>query len=114
MFGDEAGKQYRRCANFATASGNWMVPAPREGDEPGFTAQGLAPGFCLSCSATRTIPDLSLPGNDGLWRKLEQPKRRLMSQLLALSLPCGHAPRRRGIRAGLRLSQQRCPAARMC
>ena len=88
VFGDEAGKQYRRCANFATASGcNWMVPAPREGDEPGFTAQGLAPGFCLSCSATRTIPDLSLPGNGELWRKLEQPKRRLMSQLLALSLP---------------------------
>ena len=88
VFGDARGKQYHRCANFVTAAGcNWMVPAPREGDDPAFTTQGLAPGYCLSCSATRTIPDLSLPSNGELWRKLEQAKRRLMSQLLALGLP---------------------------
>lgn len=88
VFGDGQGKQYHRCANFTTAAGcNWMVPAPREGDAPASGPQGLAPGYCLSCSATRTIPDLSLPGNDQFWRKLERAKRRLMSQLLALGLP---------------------------
>ncbi|RZI70134.1 MAG: hypothetical protein EOP80_17115 [Variovorax sp.] len=88
VFGDARGKQYHRCANFVTASGcNWMVPAPREGDDPAFNTQGLAPGYCLSCSATRTIPDLSVSSNGELWRKLEQAKRRLMSQLLALGLP---------------------------
>ena len=88
VFGDVAGRQYHRCTNFATASGcNWMVPAPREGDDAAFTTQGLAPGYCLSCSATRTIPDLSVESNGELWRKLEQSKRRLMSQLLALGLP---------------------------
>ncbi|WP_213956067.1 putative zinc-binding metallopeptidase [Variovorax sp. dw_954] len=86
VFGDGNGRQYHRCANFTTAAGcNWMVPLLREGDEP--DTLGLAPGFCLCCSATRTIPDLSVPVNGELWRKLEQGKRRLMSQLLALGLP---------------------------
>jgi len=88
VFGDTGGKAWRRCNNFLTASGcNWMVPAPRDGDDASFTAEGLAPGFCLSCSATRTIPDLSIETNGNLWRKLEQAKRRLLSQLLALGLP---------------------------
>ena len=88
VFGDAHGRQYHRCANFITAAGcNWMVPAPRDGDDAAFTTAGLAPRYCLSCSATRTIPDLSLQGNGELWRKLEQSKRRLMSQLLALGLP---------------------------
>ena len=88
VFGDGGGKAWRRCANFLTASGcNWMVPAPRDGDDVAFTTQGLAPGYCLSCSATRTIPDLSVESNGTLWRKLEQAKRRLLSQLLALGLP---------------------------
>ena len=88
VFGDAGGKAWRRCNNFLTASGcNWLVPAPREGDAASFTAEGLAPGFCLSCSATRTIPDLSIETNGNLWRKLEQAKRRLLSQLLALGLP---------------------------
>ena len=88
VFGDANGRQYHRCANFITAAGcNWMVPAPRDGDDANFTTAGLAPRYCLSCSATRTIPDLSLQGNGEFWRKLEQSKRRLMSQLLALGLP---------------------------
>lgn len=88
VFGDTGGRAWRRCANFLTAAGcNWMVPAPRAGDDPSFTTDGLAPGFCLSCSATRTIPDLSVASNGNLWRKLEQAKRRLLSQLLALGLP---------------------------
>ena len=88
VFGDTGGKAWRRCSNFLTAAGcNWMVPAPRDGDAASFNTEGLAPGFCLSCTATRTIPDLSIESNGNLWRKLEQAKRRLMSQLLALGLP---------------------------
>ena len=88
VFGDEGGKRYRRCENFLGPSGcNWMVPLLNEGDEAPPDAQGLRPGLCLACSATRTIPDLSVPENAELWNKLEQAKRRLISQLLALGLP---------------------------
>ncbi|CAN7691674.1 putative zinc-binding metallopeptidase [Variovorax sp. LjRoot84] len=88
VFGDAGGKTYRRCANLMTpAACNWMVPAPREGDDPAFHTDGLVPGLCLSCSVTRTIPDLSIESNGELWRKLELSKRRLISQLLALGLP---------------------------
>jgi len=88
VFGDTNGMRYRRCTNLMTrAACNWMVPAPREGDDPAFNTDGLSPGFCLSCSVTRTIPDLSIESNGELWRKLELAKRRLVSQLLALGLP---------------------------
>jgi hypothetical protein len=92
VYGDTEGKAWRRCANFLTAAGcNWMVPAPRDGDGPDdptlHHTDGLSPGYCLSCSVTRTIPDLSIESNGILWRKLEQGKRRLISQLLALGLP---------------------------
>jgi hypothetical protein len=88
VFGNPDGKRYRRCANLLTAAScNWMVPAPREGDDPSFNTDGLVPGYCLSCSVTRTIPDLSVERNGELWRKLEHAKRRLISQLLALGLP---------------------------
>ncbi|RYZ05405.1 MAG: hypothetical protein EOO24_12420 [Comamonadaceae bacterium] len=88
VFGDGQGRQYRRCSNFSGASRcNWMVPVPREGDDASFTTVGLAAGFCLSCSTTRTIPDLSIEANGELWAKLELAKRRLISQLLALGLP---------------------------
>ncbi|KQU87118.1 DNA polymerase III subunit gamma/tau [Variovorax sp. Root318D1] len=88
VFGNPDGKRYRRCANLLTAAScNWMVPAPREGDDSSFNTEGLVPGYCLSCSVTRTIPDLSVERNGELWRKLEHAKRRLISQLLALGLP---------------------------
>ncbi|MDQ0588886.1 hypothetical protein QFZ47_002995 [Variovorax paradoxus] len=88
VFGNPDGRTYRRCANLMTAAScNWMVPAPREGDDPSFNTDGLAPGYCLACSVTRTIPDLSVESNGELWRKLEHAKRRLISQLLALGLP---------------------------
>ena len=88
VFGDIGGKTWHRCTNFSTAAGcNWMVPGPRDGDDASDSAHNLAPGLCLSCSATRTIPDLSVESNGTLWRKLEQAKRRLLSQLLALGLP---------------------------
>ncbi len=88
LFGDPNGRAYRRCANFLTpAACNWMVPVPRDGDAASFTTDGLVPGFCLSCSVTRTIPDLSIERNGQLWLSLELAKRRLLSQLLALHLP---------------------------
>lgn len=88
VYGDTDGKAYRRCANLMTGSCcNWMVPAPRPSDDPSFNVNGLAVGFCLSCSVTRTIPDQTVEGNAMRWRKLEQAKRRLISQLLALGLP---------------------------
>jgi len=88
VFGDPQGKAYRRCANLMTpAACNWMVPAPRAGDDPSFHTEGLVPGLCLACSVTRTIPDLSVEGNGNRWLNLELAKRRLVSQLLALGLP---------------------------
>ena len=88
VFGDPHGKTYRRCVNFLTPAGcNWMVPAAREGEQLPPDTHGLAPGYCLACSVTRTIPDLSVEGNGELWLKLETAKRRLISQLLALGLP---------------------------
>jgi len=82
VFDDPQGPLYHRCANFLTASGcNWMRPA--SSDMTGVEVTR----YCLSCSATRTIPDLSLKGGGERWRKLEQAKRRLLSQLLALGLP---------------------------
>lgn len=88
VFGDPHGNTYRRCANLMTpAACSWMVPAARDGEQLPPDTQGLAPGYCLACSVTRTIPDLSLESNGELWRKLETAKRRLISQLLALGLP---------------------------
>jgi len=88
VFGDPHGKTYHRCANLMTpAACSWMVAVPREGETIPADTQGLAPGYCLACSVTRTIPDLSVETNGELWRKLEQAKRRLISQLLALGLP---------------------------
>jgi len=88
VFGDPHGKTYHRCANLMTpAACSWMVAVPREGETIPADTQGLAPGYCLACSVTRTIPDLSVESNGELWRKLETAKRRLISQLLALGLP---------------------------
>jgi hypothetical protein len=42
---------------------------------------------CIACRLNRTIPDLSDPDNQRYWRAIENAKRRLVSQLLALGLP---------------------------
>jgi len=44
-------------------------------------------GLCRSCRLNRTIPDLSDADNQRWWRGIEIAKRRLVSQLLGLSLP---------------------------
>ena len=66
---------YRFCANWELNACNWMVPA--DGDSP----------YCTACQHNRTIPDLTVPGNPPLWRKLEQAKRRLFYSLIKLGLP---------------------------
>ncbi|MCS4509804.1 zinc-binding metallopeptidase family protein [Xylophilus ampelinus] len=75
-----------RCANLEAPSAcNWLIPGGTTAHR--HTPHNLDPGFCLSCSTTRTIPDLAKEENRELWRKLEIAKRRLLSQLLALALP---------------------------
>ncbi len=77
---------YHRCSNFSTASAcNWLIPAGTQDSLQ--TPSNLNPGFCLACSLTRTIPDLSTAHNQEMWRRLEIAKRRLLSQLLSLALP---------------------------
>lgn len=68
-------ERWRACANAEAAGCNWLVPL----DAPD--------GFCTACHLNRTIPDLSVPGNQEKWRAIECAKRRLVYALLRLSLP---------------------------
>ena len=68
-------KAYKFCNNYDAGMCNWLVPADDED------------GFCLACRHNRTVPDLSVPGNDALWRKIETAKHRLFYSLLRLNLP---------------------------
>ena len=69
------GIDYKFCRNYNAGMCNWMVSAEDEA------------GFCLACRHNRTVPDLSTPGNDALWRKIETAKHRLFYSLLRLNLP---------------------------
>lgn len=72
------GTHYRQCANLHMASGcNWLIPAN----------SGTGDTYCAACKLNRTIPDLTVAGNDVKWRRVEESKRRLVSSLLALGLP---------------------------
>ncbi|HEY0265516.1 MAG TPA: putative zinc-binding peptidase [Rhizomicrobium sp.] len=68
-------KAYKYCRNYDAGMCNWMVAADDEA------------GFCAACRHNRVIPDLSVPGNDVLWRKIETAKHRLFYSLLRLGLP---------------------------
>jgi hypothetical protein len=68
-------KAYKFCLNYDAGMCNWMVPADDD------------TGFCLACRHNRTVPDLSVEGNDLLWRKIETAKHRLFYSLLRLGLP---------------------------
>ena len=68
--GTEQAAPPRRCANDFC---NWLV---EDGAER-----------CLSCRLTHTIPDQTVPGNRESWIKIEQAKKRVVVQLLALGLP---------------------------
>jgi hypothetical protein len=69
------GVAYKFCTNNVSGTCNWMVPA--DGSEE----------FCAACRHNRTIPDLSVPGNETLWRRIEVAKHRLFYSLLRLALP---------------------------
>lgn len=72
---DQTGAKVRRCANLDKAGCNWLEPAESEHS------------LCLSCRLTRTIPDLTIEGNQSRWVAIELEKRRLIAQLLSLGLP---------------------------
>ena len=66
---------YKFCQNYVRGVCNWMVPA--NDDE----------GFCAACRHNHVIPDLSAPGNNLLWARIEAAKRRLFYTLIRLGLP---------------------------
>jgi hypothetical protein len=67
---------FRRCANLESPAGcNWLVPAANPSD------------LCISCRLNRTIPNLDDADNCRYWRSIENAKRRLVAQLLAVGLP---------------------------
>jgi hypothetical protein len=71
-----AGRTYRLCENYRVHNVcNWAVRA----DDPN--------PLCHSCRLTRVIPDLSQPGHQEAWYRLEAAKRRLVYSLLSLGLP---------------------------
>ncbi|HLL11695.1 MAG TPA: putative zinc-binding metallopeptidase, partial [Rubrivivax sp.] len=43
--------------------------------------------LCRCCRLTRTLPDLSQPGNADYWMRISSAQRRLVSTLIALKLP---------------------------
>ena len=70
------GRKYRLCANYAEHNVcNWALP--EDDDNP----------LCRSCRLTRVIPDLTRPGNQEAWYRLEVAKRRLVYTLIELGLP---------------------------
>jgi hypothetical protein len=68
-------QRFRFCANAEYAVCNWMVRADS------------AEHYCAACRHNRTIPDLSMPGNQAHWRMIEVAKHRLFYTLLKLRLP---------------------------
>lgn len=67
---------WKRCENFSSPAGcNWLVRA----DE--------AETLCRSCRLNQTIPNLNDPDSARWWRRIENAKRHLVSQLLSLGLP---------------------------
>lgn len=68
-------RRYRFCANAAQDACNWLIPA------------GSTDTYCRACRHNRTVPDLAVPRNLLLWRKLELAKHRLFYSLIRLGLP---------------------------
>jgi hypothetical protein len=68
------GLEVRLCGNYVEhQTCNWAVAS--------------AGPLCRACALTRTIPDLTTPGNQRLWYRLEAAKRRLVYTLDELGLP---------------------------
>ncbi len=70
------GKAYRLCENYTKYNVcNWAILS----SDPST--------LCPSCRLTRVIPDLSKPGNQDKWCRLEVAKRRLVYALIEFGLP---------------------------
>ncbi len=69
------GGAVRYCGNQLYQACNWLLPA----DSPDL--------LCLACRLNRTIPDINDPVQLGLWRSIEEVKRRLVYSVLRLGLP---------------------------
>lgn len=65
----------RYCANHHQGGCNWLVDA------------NSPDTLCVACAPNRTIPDLSVAGNDVKWAAFEAAKRRLVYALLSFGLP---------------------------
>jgi hypothetical protein len=68
-------KTWKYCGNYQSGVCNWLLPAEE------------ASPLCRACRHNMTIPDLSVPENVALWRKLEEAKHRLLYTILRLDLP---------------------------
>jgi hypothetical protein len=74
--GSDPQPTHQMCANYLDhAACNWMVPTAER--QP----------LCRGCRLNRTIPDLSIPRNLTLWRRLQVEKNRLLYGLMRLALP---------------------------
>ena len=71
----DASRTFQFCNNAQYDVCNWMVA----GDDP--------QGYCTACRHNHTVPNLSKPGNDELWRLMEIAKHRLFYTLIELDLP---------------------------
>ena len=70
------GRTFKPCSGRTTAHQcNWMINATDPATQ------------CLSCSLTRTTPDLTRPGATDRWAGAERAKRQTIGQLLRLRLP---------------------------
>jgi hypothetical protein len=69
------GPAYKYCANARFGVCNWLIPADDQ------------TGFCAACRHNHVIPDLTVPGNDRLWGRIEIAKHRLFYSLLRMGLP---------------------------
>lgn len=69
------GGRLRLCANATYDACNWLLA--EEDPDP----------YCRCCRHNRTVPDLTLPENLVLWRRIEAAKHRLVDTLNALGLP---------------------------
>ncbi|MDO9501972.1 putative zinc-binding metallopeptidase [Falsiroseomonas sp.] len=69
------GKPRKPCANVAHDACNWFLPDDDAED------------YCPACRLNAMVPDLSMPENLPLWRRMEMAKRRLIYTLDRLGLP---------------------------
>lgn len=73
---DLRGRLFKPCSGRSLAHQcNWMLDSTDPAEQ------------CLSCSLTRTIPDLTVPGAPERWAATEHAKRQVVIQLLRLEVP---------------------------